>query len=279
MSNGLIRLIKSELVFRVGHFLPLPIRKGPLAGKWFRGVFFYNRRSQEWNEEERIYNALDLVGRTVIEVGAHIGLYSVMLSQRVGKRGRVIAVEPNPVNYKLLRSNLRLNRCTNALPVEAGVGSENGQLKLVANRYATATGTFKRDKHERFREKSINLIEAVVPVMTLDEIIRKHDLTEVDFVKIDTEGFEPQVIQGMDAVLNKFSPLIYFELHGMNLAQKIDDFAAISERLNKRDYTITICTRDFPIATIEQIQARGGCACLAHKGSDRQIELAKAALS
>lgn len=81
-------------------------------------------------------------GMTFVDVGAHVGYFSVMASRRVGAAGRVLAFEPEPGNFALLEENLRRNGCTNATAHAAAVGARGGTVELhlaAATRGTTAS--------------------------------------------------------------------------------------------------------------------------------------------
>jgi FkbM family methyltransferase len=269
MLDRLVRLTKLEIVHQANRRLAIRIRKGPLSGARLKGNIFYNRRSDALTEEERIYDALELQNAVIVEAGSHIGLYTMLLSRKVGSRGLVVAVEPHPVNYKILRTNLEMNHCANVRAIEAGLGSEITTMWFTTYRYSTETGSFRNDRQSRTRNG--RRIEFKVKVRTVDEIVTTLDIRNVDFVKIDTEGFEAEVIRGMKQCMQRSNPLIYFELHGSTVDKKIEDFVAISNVLAAHGYIARICAKDMPVATSERVRARGGCACLAYRGSNEKL--------
>src|SRR5262249_2906946 len=67
-------------------------------------------------------------GLTVMDIGAHVGLHTLMFSRRVGPTGRVLAVEPSPANAYLLRSHITWNDCHNVEVIEAAVGDREDHV-------------------------------------------------------------------------------------------------------------------------------------------------------
>ena len=143
-------------------------------------------------------------GQTVIDCGANIGYFSVLASRLVGPRGKVIAVEPDRDNLTLLTHNLWRNGCENVRVVPAAAWRERGFLSL--RRSPTNTGD-----HRTFAAAGAGL----VPSVTLDEVVAGQ---RVDVVKIDTQGADHHVVEGLEATLGRDPgcvTLIEFWLEGM----------------------------------------------------------------
>ena len=143
-------------------------------------------------------------GQTVIDCGANIGYFSVLASRLVGARGSVIAVEPDRDNLTLLGHNLWRNGCENVRVVPAAAWRERGVLSL--RRSATNTGD-----HRTFAPDG----DALVPSVTLDELLAGR---RADVVKIDTQGADHHVVEGMTTTLRRDPgcvTLIEFWLEGM----------------------------------------------------------------
>jgi FkbM family methyltransferase len=128
------------------------------------------------------------VGDVVADIGAFVGLYTVAVAQRVGPEGRVVAFEPDPANFALLRAQVALNRLEDRIElVQAAVSEVDGQGGFAAgrgleSRLATA------DTPE------VKLVE----LRRLDTVFAERRL---DLLKIDVEGFEEAVIRGGSGLL------------------------------------------------------------------------------
>jgi FkbM family methyltransferase len=136
----------------------------------------------------------------VVDVGANLGYYSLLASRLVGPSGRVVALEPNSENCRLLLSSLRLNDITNVqlLPVAADRGRGWAY-------YSTHVGS------------NGGLIEAddllshpgnVVPTFRLDDLVEG----PVGFLKMDVEGAEGRVVQGAARIIERDRPIVTTEL-------------------------------------------------------------------
>jgi len=140
-------------------------------------------------------------GMRVLDVGANLGLYTVLLARRVGPAGRVVAFEPDPELCALLRENCALNGCANVDAHALALGRRSERLRLhrlVLNSGDNSLGS--RDG-DWFRE------EVEVEVVALDDHLP--DL-RADFVKIDVQGWEVDVLSGMERLLAS-GPRLYVE--------------------------------------------------------------------
>lgn len=142
-------------------------------------------------------------GDTVVDVGAHIGLYSLLAA---ASGATVFAIEPDPANRALLESNLRMNGFMAARVFAVAASDHAGSATLCLatgpNRGTSSiavAGTRPTDSRDP---------EEVVPVDTLDRILGPFHLQNVDWLKIDVEGHETAVLAGAREVLRLTRHLI-----------------------------------------------------------------------
>lgn len=147
-------------------------------------------------------------GSVFIDVGAHIGTYTVRASKIVGEKGLVIAFEPDYRNYYNLVTNLQLNKCTNVVPVPLAAYSRDG----VILEFMLATGTGHSSLIHLSRREL--LYKLPVYTVTVDTIVRQVRPKTVDLVKIDTEGAEVEVLRGMRRTIERYQPVLIIETHG-----------------------------------------------------------------
>jgi FkbM family methyltransferase len=154
-------------------------------------------------------------GDTVVDVGAHIGLYSLIAAKRVGPSGKVIAIEPDPENFKILKKNILLNQLSSVEALECAVYSTRGKLRLFLPELEQGRTIFNTVMQDRART-STNFLE--VEANTLDNILESINITEVNWIKIDVEGAELEVLKGAVNTLssNKNIALVV-EIHGMEI--------------------------------------------------------------
>ena len=151
-------------------------------------------------------------GDIVVDVGAHIGLYSLIAAKRVGPGGKVIAIEPDPENFKILRKNILLNRSKNIEALECAAYSAREKLKLFLPELEQGRTIFNTVMQDRAKT-SINFLE--VEANTLDNILESKNITEVNWIKIDVEGAELEVLKGAVNTLSSNRDLtLLVEVHG-----------------------------------------------------------------
>lgn len=130
-------------------------------------------------------------GQVVIDVGAHTGYYAL----RAASAGaRVIAVEPNPSTFSILRSNVEANKPLDVRLVSSAIGSRAGTILLHISQIAPGISSVSKDWASKFSRTAESAVE--VPVMTLDDLVSTHGVGRVDWLLIDVEGSELEVLEG-----------------------------------------------------------------------------------
>jgi FkbM family methyltransferase len=142
----------------------------------------------------------------VIDIGANIGTFS-LAAGRAAPRGRVFAFEPNAENYTLLLANLKLNNMHNVVPTHAAVAGTTGSVRL----YNNAQGGF----HSVLTDRAQDLERyELVQALSLKEIFDAHAVERCDFLKLDCEGAEYDILSNLP--VDYFSRIrkIAMEYHG-----------------------------------------------------------------
>lgn len=145
-------------------------------------------------------------GDTALDIGANIGIVSLWLSRLVGERGMVHAFEPNPELQKVFERAIERNQVSNIRLHRLALGASPSQMQLRIQRKNTGSGSLILD-HGSEECKVFS-----VPVRTLDSILAEARIQAVQFIKMDVEGFEAQVLQGGQHMLKSIRPqAILFE--------------------------------------------------------------------
>jgi FkbM family methyltransferase len=160
-----------------------------------------------------------LQGYDVIDVGSNIGLFSVKAAREVGPEGKVISIEPHPVAFELLRHNIQVNGLKNVTPIPVALGSRQDEAPLLFSRGSTV-GTF----YDSILHSQDNA-RTVVRIVTLDSLVAELKLERVDFLKIDVEGAEMDVLEGAAGLLERgMVQRVVVETHGDELVSRSIDF-------------------------------------------------------
>ncbi|MCL4498692.1 MAG: FkbM family methyltransferase [Chloroflexi bacterium] len=202
-------------------------RRGLAKGLKRRGGFgFIPRKS---SREDAFLGKLDVRGQTIYDIGGFEGLFSMFFARAVGENGRVITFEPNPINYRKLETNIALNRLGNIELYQVGLGRTETRATLVFPPYQLWRGSVSQDaQSEVLKEKGATAIQ--ISIDSLDNLIATHNLPKPNFVKIDVEGMELEVLLGMRNVLLEHGPALFIEIHGfanpmdVAYAQSVVDF-------------------------------------------------------
>ncbi|MBW4470905.1 MAG: FkbM family methyltransferase [Stenomitos rutilans HA7619-LM2] len=155
-------------------------------------------------------------GMTVIDVGANVGVYAFSAARRVGETGRVLAVEPFLDCVQCLQQTCAINQF-HWVNVIAGAASDRNHTARLAinpaselNRLIEADGDLDIEQTE------------TVSCFTLDYLVEQAAITHVDFLKIDVEGHELQVLTGSEKILTEYMPTILYENIGFGEAANLD---------------------------------------------------------
>jgi FkbM family methyltransferase len=142
-------------------------------------------------------------GETVVDVGAHIGQFSV----RAGIAGAsVVAIEPNPSTFATLTANLELNRIENARPMNVALGAAPGSAQL--HSLIGYEGFDSLDSEWTASFPRLPAREYTVPVTTLDRVVTDLSISEIDWLLVDVEGTECDVLRGGEESLRHSSNVI-----------------------------------------------------------------------
>ncbi|HWF33290.1 MAG TPA: FkbM family methyltransferase [Solirubrobacteraceae bacterium] len=195
----------------------LRIMRGSVAGARINlgGSFL---RYLTGDAEPEVQSALaELIepGQTVYDVGANIGFFTILCSRLVGPHGSVYAFEPIPENLVTLRHNIALNRLTNVVVVEQALSSSTGTAEMFVSPWSAfhsldVAGASKRENH------GPDGGQVTVETVTLDEFVQRDGVSAPDLVKLDVEGAELLVAEGMRETLRTVQPLLLVEVHDTN---------------------------------------------------------------
>jgi FkbM family methyltransferase len=144
-------------------------------------------------------------GMTVIDVGANVGVYTFSAAKRVGKTGRVLAVEPFSGCVNCLAETRRINQLDWVTVCRGAASDRTGTAHLALCSASEMNQVISE------LDVPVSASTETVPCFTLDDLMDQENLHRVDLLKIDAEGHELQVLQGSDRLLKAYSPIILYE--------------------------------------------------------------------
>lgn len=152
-------------------------------------------------------------GDTVLDIGAHIGLYTLQAARAVGPTGMVHAFEPATDNYKLLDENIKVNGYHNVKLTQAAVADQPGQVYLTISEVNSGDNSLVT---ARTRSRKTETVAAV----TIDDYMANQPCDRVDVMKMDIQGAEPAALVGAFTTITRNDDMILFtELSPAHLAE------------------------------------------------------------
>ncbi len=187
-------------------------------GYWEDDIFMRIRQSGRFFEQEILerWEPWYREAEVILDAGANLGNHSIYWAVHTSA-GKIVAFEPYEANFELLKRNIARNTAGQVVCEQKAAGSRSGQVRLAApvERSSLGNASFCYCENEEMTE------DAVAEAVSLDDYVREAGLGQVDFVKIDTEGFELEVLRGMDSLLYQFSPAVWVETEESHAAETV----------------------------------------------------------
>lgn len=175
-------------------------------------------------------------GAVALDIGGNIGLQSIRMSQSVGGSGKVYAFEPLTYLQEKFNCNVLLNKALNVILLPYALSNNEGEADFTVNRNSWNQGTFSLSGNSGGSEMQRVLIRVA------DNLPEIQNLNTLDLIKIDVEGFEYQVLQGLTKTLEKHKPRLIFEYdynYWQRNGQKITDCYDFLQSFGYTLYQIT----------------------------------------
>ena len=159
----------------------------------------------------QIYAGLIRPGSVVLDIGANIGLYSLLGSEMVGPKGRILAFEPEPNTHAVLLKNLSANRIKNVTALPMALSDRNGIVELAVPVVVKARFEY-GDSYLSMNPSATEGSSNAIPCRRLDEVLEEMNISKVDLIKIDVEGAEYLCLSGAERLLQEdHKPIILLE--------------------------------------------------------------------
>lgn len=179
----------------------------------------------------------DIESPVIFDIGSNIGTYATWVAKWANtKNGKVYCFEPQRQIFQMLCGNLAINNIFNAYAYQVGLGKEEKYIEIPEPDYKmpnSSFGSFSLDGVERHKYTNKNLLQKI-KITTLDNFVHEHNIEKVDYIKIDAEGLDIDVIQGGMNTIKRFMPDLYVEY--LNLGSSKDEDTAEEGKANLIQY-------------------------------------------
>lgn len=192
-----------------------------LEGDWFEAEMEF------WRDQLK-------PGMTVIDVGANAGVYTFSAAEKVGPSGQVLAVEPFTGCVKCLEETRRINSLDWVTLCAGAASDRSGTASLAVQGSSELNEIVANDVAKN--QDNVETVEC----FTLDDLAQVNGLERVDWLKIDAEGHEMQVLKGSDRILSEFAPNILYE----NIAGSQSSNTDVAQYLLSKGYQL-FCYQPF----------------------------------
>jgi len=168
------------------------------------------------NQEETFIKSRSFSNKSIYDIGANFGEFTMFFSRASGSGGCVVAFDPLQINCAAIADNVSLNNLHNVQVIQMGVGSRKESKSFLFDPDVTQLASSNENiKKAEMRKKHV--VEMAFEIDSLDAIIAVRNLRAPDFVKIDVEGMEIEVLEGMQACIKSRKPELFIEVHGLNI--------------------------------------------------------------
>lgn len=190
-----------HLVFRL-----LPSSVQSLIRKWYYLRKFLRVRADD-EKDLSLVGKLVRSGDTVFDIGANFGLYTKILAECVGTGGRVYSFEPVPQTFHILEHNVLSAKLNQVSPLCLAASNTTGKATISIPTYSDGG----ENMYEASLERSGTGTGIEISTVRLDEQFA--DLDRLNFVKLDVEGHEPAVLDGMQGIITRHHPAFLIEIN------------------------------------------------------------------
>ena len=168
-------------------------------------------------------------GDVFYDIGANVGFFSIIAARLVGDTGKIYAFEPGRENAQSIRHNARLNNFSQIEVIEKAVSHRSGEGQLLLAEYSGGHALATADAPPDLAG------EVTVDLVSIDDLIAQNKIEPPNFVKVDVEGAELDVLQGMRETIKTHQPTIIYEVDDGDRAgyeRKYNELANFFESLN-----------------------------------------------
>lgn len=165
-------------------------------------------------------------GGYFLDIGANIGTTSVYVAKNIDPSMRILAFEPDAVNFKMLETNCLINGCANIRPVNIALSDQSASKQMVINETNRANSKVLTDKSGDENEPGKNDKTENIEAYRLDDWLKEQNIggSDIGYIWMDIEGHETYAIKGMMELLTNYKPPIFMEF-----TAKDNEYVTVSE--------------------------------------------------
>lgn len=180
------------------------------ASPQFMTTYILQEQNDWFEDEIKFVRNFIKPGMKVIDIGANYGLYTLTIANILGKSGKVWAFEPTEATSACLKESISCNKFDNIKLIQSGLSDRLGTARLFTSPNSELNSLSK--------EASSGNQHETISLLTLDHCKHKYGWESIDFIKLDAEGEESNILKKGKKTLSSLSPLIMFELkHGKSV--------------------------------------------------------------
>lgn len=172
-------------------------------------------------------------GDVFYDIGANVGFFSIIAAKLVGDKGKVYAFEPGEGNANSIRHNARLNNFNHIEVIEKAVSHTSGEGQLLLAKYSGGHALATADAPPDLAG------EVTVDLVSIDDLIAQNKIAPPNFVKIDVEGAELDVLKGMTETIKTARPAIIYEVDDGDRTAYERKYQELADFFKSFDYQVT----------------------------------------
>ena len=172
-------------------------------------------------------------GDVFYDIGANVGFFSVIAAKLVGREGKVYAFEPGVENAKSIRHNAELNNFNQIEVIEKAVSNTSGSGEFLLAKYSGGHALATADAPPDLAGK------VTVDLVSIDDLIASEQIEPPNFVKVDVEGAELDVLKGMTQTIKTYQPTVIYEVDDGDRAAYERKYQELADFFESFNYQVT----------------------------------------